>query len=64
LENRGSKLKESTIKENSFLLANSYNDIWFQELSLVQLWQKELAYFYKFFEGPRNIPNLDFMLSS
>ena len=34
---RGSKLDEQTISSNSFILANKFNDIWFQELSLVEV---------------------------
>lgn len=31
----GSKLDEKAVKENSFILGNKFDDIWFQELSLV-----------------------------
>ena len=34
---RGSKLDEKTISSNSFILANKFNDIWFQELSLIEV---------------------------
>ena len=59
---RGSKLDEKTITENSFILANKFNDIWFQELSLVEVFQKEIQYFYKYYEGPRVLPNVDHLL--
>lgn len=34
-EKRGSKFDEKLIRENSFLLANKFNDMWLQELNLV-----------------------------
>ena len=62
LISRGSKLDEKTISENSFILANKFNDIWFQELSLVEVFQREIQYFYKYYEGPRVLPNIDHLL--
>ena len=64
LKEKGSKLGVKQIMTNSFILCNKFNDIWFQELSLVQLFQKELQFIYKYFEGPRILPNMDFLLSS
>jgi len=61
---RGGKLDEKTLMTNSFILGNKFNDVWFQELNLVALFEKEIQYFYKYFEGPRVLPSLDFMLSS
>ena len=37
LEKRGSKFDEKIIKSNSFILCNQYDDVWFQELGLVAI---------------------------
>lgn len=28
------------------------------------MFEKEVQYFYKYWEGPKNLPNVDFMLSA
>ena len=35
LEKRGSVLNRDTVQSNSFILGNKFNDIWFQEISMV-----------------------------
>ena len=37
LKRRNSKMDEETIKMNSFILCNRYNDVWFQELALISV---------------------------
>ena len=41
LEKRGAKLGYKAIQGNSFILGNKFNDIWFQALDLVGVFQKE-----------------------
>ena len=64
LKARGGVLDEKSIDKNSFILCNRYNDVWFQEFSLVQTFQAEIQYYYKYFEGPKILPNIDFILSA
>jgi hypothetical protein len=64
LADRGSVLDETTVDENSFLLGNRNNDIWFQQLHLVEAFQQNLQYYYKYYEGPKVLPNTDFMLGA
>ena len=39
LKSRGSLLDDKTIDQNSFILGNKFNDIWFNEMSFVQTFQ-------------------------
>jgi hypothetical protein len=62
LRSRGSKLYGNTIKNNSYILGNKFNDVWFQDKSLPSIFKKEIQYFYKYFEGPRVLPMIDHLL--
>lgn len=62
MKSRGSIMGEKGISQNSFILGNKFNDVWFQELDLVEVFQKDIQYYYKFYEGPRVLPNIDHLL--
>ena len=64
LKQRGSALDENTIMTNSFILGNTSNDVWFNELSLVKSFEQDIQYYYKYFDGPKVLPNLDFLLGA
>lgn len=64
LADRKSPLNEKTVDSNTFILTNRANDIWFWEYQLVQLFEKETENYFKYFEGPRVLPNVDFMLGA
>jgi len=58
----GSEITERTLMEHSFLLGNRFNDVWPHEAGLLDVFQREVAYFQKFFAGPRFVLDLDYIL--
>jgi len=45
-------------------MLNKFNDVWFQDIDLTQNFGNEIREYYKYFEGPRVLTNIDFMLSA
>jgi len=64
LASRGSTLDLDFVLKNQFILGNSFDDLWFQDAALPAVFQKEIQYFYKYFEGPRQLPVADHLLCS
>lgn len=64
LDSRGKIYADQRFEEFSFILGNKYNDVWMQEPKIIKEFQDDVEYFYKFFEGPKSVPDLDYLLAS
>mmetsp|Transcript_19248 Transcript_19248/g.29516 ORF Transcript_19248/g.29516 Transcript_19248/m.29516 type:complete len:139 (+) Transcript_19248:501-917(+) len=47
------------VGNSSFILANIFNDIWFQDMDLVSGMEQDISFYWKYFEGPRLLARAD-----